>query len=254
MKDDLNKDTLRAACGEFSDLAVFFNAVCDSTNARAKEWLRAGNRGTALFVAAEQTDGRGRLGRRFYSPAESGLYLTVARKLQQPPEKTVGLTSAAAVAVMRAIRACSGKQCEIKWVNDLFWNGKKVCGILAEAVSVEKDTAIAVGIGVNVRTAEFPPELQHIAGGLEDDITPRAVLAAAIVRELLPYLQDPARGDWLDDYRRYSCVIGKDISFLRGDETVAAKAVGIEADGGLTVVTDRGRETLRTGEITLRLR
>lgn len=254
MKDDLNKDTLRAACGEFSDLAVFFDEVCDSTNARAKAWLRAGNCGTALFAASEQTDGRGRLGRHFYSPAESGLYLTVAHTLREPTEKTVELTSAAAVAVMRAIRACSGKQCEIKWVNDLLWNGKKVCGILAEAVTTEKDTAVAVGIGVNLRTAEFPPELQNIAGSLEDDRTPRAVLAAAIARELLPYLQDPARRDWLDDYRRHSCVIGKDISFTRGGETIAATAVGIEADGGLTVVTDRGRETLRTGEITLRLR
>lgn len=254
MKDDFNRDTLRAACGNLSDLAVCFDEVCDSTNARAKAWLRAGNRGTALFAASEQTDGRGRLGRRFYSPAGSGLYLTLAYTPKQPLEKTVGLTSAAAVTVMRAIRTCSGKQCDIKWVNDLFWNGKKVCGILAEAVSIGKDTAVVVGIGVNLRTAAFPPELQNIAGSLEDDRTPRAVLAAAILRELLPYLQDPARKDWLKDYRQHSCVIGKDISFVRGNETVAAKAVGIEADGGLTIVTDHGTETLRTGEITLRLR
>ena len=252
MKDIFNRDTLRAACGDIRDISVYFDEVCDSTNARAKAWLRAENRGTALFAASEQTDGRGRLGRHFYSPAGSGLYLTVVSHLSS--EKTVGLTCAAAVAVMRAIRTCSGKQCDVKWVNDLFWNGKKVCGILAEAVSIGKDTAVVVGIGVNLRTAAFPPELQNIAGSLNDDRTPRAVLAAEIVRELFPYLQDSARKDWLDDYRRYSCVIGQDISFTRGDETVAAKAVGIEADGGLTVVTDRGIETLRTGEITLRLR
>lgn len=154
---------------------------------------------------------------------------------------------------MRAIRALSGKQTDVKWVNDLLLDGKKVCGILAEAISVGKETSVVVGIGINLRPATFPPELKTIAGSVGDERTPRVDWIAAVARELLPYLREPERRDWLQDYRAHSCVIGRDITFVRGSEAVEAKAVGIDDDGGLTVVSKGGTETLRTGEITVRL-
>ena len=253
MTDSFDEAGLRRACGGIPDLAVFAADVCDSTNLRAQEWLAVGNRGAALFAAEKQTSGRGRLGRTFHSPAGSGVYFSLTYPMRRSLDETVGVTCAAAVAVMRTIRACSGKQTEIKWVNDLFLNGKKVCGILAEAVSVGSETSIVVGIGINLRTADFPPELEAVAGSIGDDRTPRAELIAAVVRELLPYLQDPARRDWLDDYRAHSCVIGRKIVFRRGGDSVQAKAIGIDGNGGLIVVTNRGTEILRTGEITVRI-
>ena len=254
MTDLFNQAELCRACGDVPDLAVFAADVCDSTNLQAKEWLAAGNRGAALFASAKQTAGRGRLGRTFYSPEGSGVYFSLAYPLRCPLGDVVGITCAAAVAVMRAIRKLSGKQTEIKWVNDLLLNGKKVCGILAEAVTGENGTSVIVGIGVNLRPATFPPELKAIAGSVGDSLTPRTELIAAVARELLPYLQDPDRRDWLEDYRARSCVIGREIFIVRGSETVEAKAVGIDDGGGLTVVSDRGAETLRTGEVTIRLR
>lgn len=254
MTDLFNEAELHRACGDVPDLSVFACEKCDSTNRQAKEWLAAGNRGAALFASAEQTAGRGRLGRSFYSPAASGVYFSLVYPLQKPLASSVAVTCAAAVAVMRAIRALSGKQTDVKWVNDLLLDGKKVCGILAEAISVGKETSVVVGIGINLRPATFPPELKAIAGSVGDERTPRVDWIAAVARELFPYLREPERRDWLQDYRAHSCVIGHEITFVRGLETVKAKAVGIDDDGGLTVVSEGGTETLRTGEITVRLR
>lgn len=255
MNDPLNESVLRNACCDLTGLRVFFYDCCDSTNTRAKEWLLAGNRGAALFAAAMQTAGRGRLGRGFYSPAGSGIYLTLTCPMEAPADAFVPVTCAAAVAVLRAVRARTGRQTEVKWVNDLYFAGRKVCGILAEAVTVGEQSAVAVGIGVNLRPAAFPPELAGIAGSLDDGDTPRAELIAEIARQLLPFLRQPDRRDWLEDYRAHSCLIGRQITFFRNGEPVPATAVGIDDNGGLTVVTESGAaETLRTGEVTVRLR
>lgn len=254
MKDVFDQTALSTACRNLEGLFIRTYPVCDSTNNRAKEWLLSGDRGEALFAAAEQTAGRGRQGRGFYSPAGSGVYFTVACTPREPLGNIVGITSAAAVATMRAIRELSGRQCEIKWVNDLLLNGKKICGILAEAVTIGDRTSVLVGIGINLRPANFPPELAEIAGSVGDAETPRVELIAAVTRNLFPYLRDPGNREWLDDYRRHSCVVGKEIAFSRGGVVTPAIAVGINDAGELTVRTERGTETLRTGEITLRLR
>ncbi len=252
--DLFNQALLQSACRDMTDLSVFAYDCCDSTNARAKEWLLAGNRGVALFAAAEQTAGRGRRGRGFYSPAGSGVYFSLAYTPNEPLSSVVGVTCAAAVAVMRAIRSCTGRQAAIKWVNDLLLDEKKICGILAEAVTTGQTTGTVIGIGINLHPATFPSELADIAGSIGDRETPRTVLVAEAVRQLLPYLRDPEKRDWLADYRAHSCVIGRQITLTRGEETVAAVAVGIDEDGGLNVRTEQGVETLKTGEITLRLR
>lgn len=252
MNDLFDQAVLSTACRHLPGLTVRALPVCNSTNDLAKQWLLAGGEGCALFAAAAQTAGRGRRGRSFWSPDGSGVYFTVARSgVSAPP---VGLTCAAAVAVMRAIRTETGKQCDVKWVNDLLLGGRKVCGILCEAVTAGDVRGMVIGVGVNLRPAAFPPELAAVAGSLDDLSTPRADLVAEATRQLLPVLRDPAAIDWLDDYRAHSCVIGREITFSRGGETVPATAVGINEAGELTVLTALGTETLRTGEITLRLR
>ena len=158
------------------------------------------------------------MGRSFYSPEKTGVYFSILQTVTKPLQSAVSLTGAAAVAVMRAIRAQTGRQCQIKWVNDLYLDGKKVCGILAEALSgLEEGTQqVILGIGVNLCTEEFPEELIDKAGSLHGRETTRVDLIASIWRELSPFLQNFEDRSWLPDYRAYSMVIGKEITWLRG--------------------------------------
>ena len=252
MTDLLNEKVLSGSLSAFADLRAFYFDCCDSTNAEAKRLAEGGFSGRALLAAGEQTAGRGRLGRSFWSPSGSGVYFSILDTVSRPLEIAVSVPCAASVAVMRAIRKVCGKQTAIKWVNDLLYREKKICGILAEAVRQGEKTALIVGIGINLRRADFPPELREIAGTLDDDHTPRVDLIAGVARELLPFLRDPSSREWLDDYRACSCVIGKRIAFTRAGETTFATAVGIDRDGGLLVRTGAGEEILRSGEITVR--
>lgn len=251
MKDLLSEETLRSALGDCKEMKILVYPVCGSTNLEAKKLFATGFHGTALVVAEEQTAGRGRQGRSFYSPAESGVYFTLLRTTTEPLGSRVSLTCAASVAVMRAIRECTGRQTQIKWVNDLLLDGRKVCGILAEGVTSDEN-ALAIGVGINLRPAKFPPELAEIAGSLEDHNTPRAVLIAAAVRNLLAFSETPETREWLPDYRAHSCLIGREILFWKDGKPTPGTASGIDEDGGLIVKTGQGTEVLRTGEITVR--
>lgn len=226
----------------------------DSTNNEAKRMALDGIDTPALIVAEHQTAGRGRMGRSFYSPAQTGVYFSILYPVRTPLGGMVSVTGAAAVAVMRAIRALTGKQTAIKWVNDLYWNGKKVSGILAEAVTVGDTTHLIIGIGVNINTVSFPAELDGKAGSLGTQEVSRTALIAEICRELIPSLRDPYDRAWLSDYRAHSCVIGKPITWTRDAVERHGVAVGINDDGELTVRCDGGQtEVLRTGEISVRV-
>ena len=227
----------------------------DSTNTYAKRLAADGER-DALVVARAQTGGRGRMGRSFYSPADSGVYFSILHRLSVPLADAVSLTSAAAVAVMRGVRGVCGLQTEIKWVNDLYYRQRKVCGILAESLTLaDGSVAVVVGIGINLRSAAFPPELAEIAGALCADGADEAELIAEITKELMPSLCHPTERWWLDDYRQCSCVIGKPITWTCEGRSFCGYAEDIDGNGALCVRTDAGeRQLLQTGEITLRLR
>ena len=226
----------------------------DSTNNEAKRMALDGIDTPVLIAADRQTAGRGRMGRSFYSPATTGAYFSILYPLRTPLHGTVSITGAVAVAVMRAIRTLTGKQTTIKWVNDLFLDGKKVCGILCEAVTVGSVTHLIIGIGINLSTESFPDELDGRAGSLCVDRDLRAALIAEVWRSILPSLNDPYEHAWLDDYRTYSCVIGKTITWAVGEVLYHGIAVGINADGELLAEREDGqRVVLRTGEITLRI-
>ena len=253
--EPLTHETLSRAFatqGNAPRLCVF--EEIDSTNNEAKRMCASGEKSPALIVAESQTAGRGRLGRSFYSPAESGVYFSILFPSPAPLKSAVSVTGAAAVAVMRAIRTLTGKQTSIKWVNDLYLDGKKVCGILAEAVSVQDGAQhLIVGIGINLSTSDFPDDLQNKAGSLGATV-PRAALIAAVWRELLPFLLDPNSREWLDDYRAHSCVIGKPIVWSRGTETHEGITLAINDNGELLVQSPNSPpETLRTGEISVKM-
>ncbi|MFH1513203.1 MAG: biotin--[acetyl-CoA-carboxylase] ligase [Bacillota bacterium] len=225
----------------------------DSALSEAKRRLADGDDTRLLIVADSQTAGRGRRGRQFYSPKGAGLYLTLAMPLPLSVEAAPGITAYAAVCVCKAVETLTGKQGQIKWVNDVFLDGKKICGILTEAsTSLESGMieTVYIGIGVNVHPCEVPEDLQEIIGFLNPQTPIRNKLAAEITNGLLAFEENRQR--FLDDYRARSLTIGRRVQCIVGNETFTATAVGIDPLGGLIVRLDGGEErTLHSGEAKL---
>lgn len=238
---------------------IFVLDSIDSTNAEAKRMLLQGARTPFLLVANEQTAGRGRLGRSFYSPADTGVYMTLAlRSDASEPADPLRLTSAAAVAVVLAIETLTSQRPQIKWVNDVYLDGRKICGILAEAITdmaACRISHILIGIGVNVSTTAFPAMLSGTAASLCAPELSRASLISAIAERLLHWSARLDPRDYMPFYRSHSLVLGQWIRYSRaGGDFVQAKALAIDDEGGLVVLhEDSSTATLRTGEITLRL-
>lgn len=228
----------------------------DSTNNEAKRRIAAGFDKPLLVTAEEQTAGRGRQGKAFYSPLGTGIYFTLVIHPGVPVQDAVSVTTMSSVAVCRAIRRLTDLKPEIKWVNDLYWKGKKCCGILVEAVS-DFETGITasllIGVGVNLTTKEFPSDLPN-ATSLGIAGVSRNRLIVEIVRELLSETADLRSRAYLEDYRAWSCVLGKRIDYYRDGEKKTATAVEIADNGGLVVEDETGRRTtLESGEITVRI-
>jgi len=223
-------------------LVVEVHKELPSTNDACRRLLTAGA-SRCLVLAEAQTGGRGRRGRSFFSPP-GGLYLSLA--FPAAPDE-LGLTCRAAVVTAEAIEGVTGISCGVKWVNDLYYQGKKVCGILAELV----EDHVIVGVGVNLTPSPLPPELANTVGFLDcGDV--RETLAVAIARGLLE--RDALDGSFMAEYRRRSLVLGKTVACFVGDREFPAEALEIAADGGLVVRGPEGAvETLRWGEVSIRL-
>lgn len=237
-------------------LAIYLHREIDSTNNEAKRRIAAGEGGVFLTVAEGQTAGRGRQGKSFYSPEGSGIYMTLAMPTDLPFADAAWVTTAAAVAVFSAIRDTCGIETQIKWVNDLYKDGKKVCGILTEAIS-DLETGrihhLVIGIGLNWRTDAFPAELSEIATSLSPAGVSRNRMIGAIVDAVFDVFRQND-GAYLDLYRRHSMVLGKDITYIQNGVKYEALALDIDEHGGLLVEhPDGSRATLSSGEISLRL-
>jgi len=242
---------------EYRDLDIFFFSEIDSTNNEAKRMLANGYRKNAVLLADCQTEGRGRKGRLFYSPPGTGIYMTFIFHPQTNITDFILVTTAAAVAVVRAIKALTDKKPMIKWVNDIFLDNRKIGGILTEAITdFESGTvySVLVGIGLNVSTDVFPEEIREQAGALRPEGLTRNRLAAEIICQLLRLVRDLSNKAFLQEYKEHSLVIGKRIKCISGDTSFYALAEGIDDSGGLIVLKDDGsRQLLRSGEISVRL-
>ncbi len=208
-----------------------------------------------LVLAEEQTEGRGRRGRSFYSPYGTGLYMSLLMKVERSLAQFVPITVAAAVAVTRAVTKLSGKEAKIKWVNDIYLDNKKICGILAEAVSDAKSgmlTAVVVGIGVNVFTENYPEDIKDKAGSLLPGALTRNELAAEITKELLGFSKNLNAPELMEEYRRKSMVIGEEIYWMEKEIRKEGRAIGINESGNLIVETKEGKVILSAGEISVR--
>ena len=232
----------------------------DSTNNRAKVLAAAGAPHGTAVIADSQSGGRGRLGRSFFSPKHSGVYLSVILRPDCAPERANLLTSLAAVAAAEAVEKAAGADVKIKWVNDLYLNGKKICGILTEAgLGMEAgrlDWAV-VGIGINVNRMEFPPDLMDIATSVGNETgtaTDRNRLTAEILNRLDALYGDLETGTFLQESRRRSNVIGRTVTVIEGGEEYPARALDIDDQGRLIIETEKGRTCLNYGEVSLKLR
>ena len=232
----------------------------ESTNLTAKQMAAAGGPHGTLVVADSQTAGRGRRGRSFASPPGTGLYLSMVLRSALPMQSAVLVTSAAAVAVCRAVERAAGKRLDIKWVNDLFYRGKKCCGILTEAAADVETGGVdylVVGIGLNLLPPEggWPEELAEIAASI---FTPgehvgRCRIAAAIADELLALCTALPDTSFMAEYRARNLVPGRDVDVIQNGERWPAHALAITNDGHLLVrLPGGGQEELSFGEVSIR--
>lgn len=210
--------------------------------------------GTVLF-AEEQSAGRGRLGRSFFSPKGSGLYFSILLRPQKGD--AVKLTAAAGVAVARAVKAVLEIDLSIKWVNDLYYHEKKVCGILAEGVIDPKGgfEYCILGIGINVASPkEGFGELSQKAGALlcKTDDRQRAALAVAVLDHFFAIYRDLDGSDFMKEYQDRSFLQGKKIVLVRGAEEIPCRVEGIREDGALLAVTADGvHHAFLSGEVQI---
>lgn len=231
----------------------------DSTNNYAKTLLKTKNIERGLIVALEQTAGRGRQGKSFSSARGNGIFMTLIFGLHKPAQDCLFLTSAAAVAVARALECYSDEAPKIKWVNDVWIGDKKVCGILTEAVAERNspqgflDYAV-VGIGINIESDlhKMPQAVQQVAGAVRHVHAAPAAIAAKVAVELwslIPRLHEEAL---LEEYRRRSMIIGRDVYWETAGLRYEGRAVDIQKDGNLVVETAEGRMVLNSGLVSIR--
>lgn len=232
-----------------------------STNAVLREKAQQGAPENTVVIASAQTSGRGRFGRRFVSPEGSGIYMSILLRPDMKADQAALITTAAAVAVCEAAECLSGRECGIKWVNDVLADGKKICGILTEAsVNVESGTLdyAILGIGVNVYTPKngFDEEIKDIAGPVfnEKGKDLKNKLTAEIIKRFLEYYLNICQKTYLDSYRRHCVVFGKKVKVISQNKTESALALGVDNDCRLLVRYDDGREEyLSSGEISTKL-
>ena len=233
-----------------------------STNLEARQAAVSGLAGHGSFVVAmEHTAGRGRRGRGFYSPKGSGIYLSVILEPDETLEGSLLITTAAATAVYKAVKEVCGIELGIKWVNDLYKDDRKVCGILTEAVTDFESGSIEfaiVGIGLNlyVNQETLSEELRGVAGGIYPDqqaarSADRNRLVAQIVNHLLSETKDLKLSQ---EYAAHNIVPGHDITIIDNKNRRSARALSICEDGRLLVEeADGTRNKLSFGEISIKL-
>ena len=241
---------------DLQKLKIFVYDMTDSTNTRAKEYYFSKKPVTpAVFIANGQSAGRGRRGRSFDSAKGAGIYISflVDGELLASSQT---LTVRCAVKCARAIESVTGLKVGIKWVNDLFVSGRKLCGILTEGEADAEGNGLRyaiVGIGINLMKRDFPPPLCDIATTIEDEtghVPDRSKLIGAVIDA---FFEDECDSCVMEEYRKRSTVIGKQVTARRiGGGEFDCLVLGISDSGELLVRrTDGTEETLISAEISI---
>lgn len=244
------------------DITVY--KTIDSTNTRLKQLASEGACEWKVLISEEQTAGKGRLNRTFYSPEKCGIYMSILLKPEFVSTEALFITTMAAVAVAEAIESVVGVETKIKWVNDIYCNNKKVCGILTEAaMNLENgklDYAV-LGIGINVKKPkeDYPDEIKEIATGIIDNEEKkyddlRCKIAAQVINNVKKYYMNLQEHKFMDKYKEKSLLVGSYV-YIRDDENREELLVkGIDDNAGLIVEHKDGRtDILSSGEVSVKL-
>lgn len=232
-----------------------------STNEVLKQEARQSGGEWTVVIADSQMSGKGRMARKFYSPENCGIYMSVLLKPTLSAEKSVLITAAAAVAVSEAIEKLAGKEAKIKWVNDVFVENKKVCGILTEGgINTETlgfDWAV-LGIGINAYLPDggFASEIADIAGSVFEKRSAdnRNRLIAEVLNRFREYYKNLQAKKFFPEYKKRMLCIGRDVEVIKPNEIKKARCINLDGDCRLQVAYEDGsEELLSSGEISVKL-
>jgi BirA family transcriptional regulator, biotin operon repressor / biotin---[acetyl-CoA-carboxylase] ligase len=261
--DRLDADEISSLLGAVRVVGrdIRFFRETTSTNDVVEKLARDGVREGVVVLADSQTRGRGRLGRRWISPAGRGLWFSVLLRPELRPQAATQLTVVAATALTRAIQQQTGLVPEIKWPNDILVRGRKLAGILTE-LSAELDRVkhviLGVGVDVNLATGDFPADVRRLATSVKIETGKthrRADLAAAILRELdrnYARLEREGFAKLAEEWGAQCSTLGRRVRVRTGDRVAAGRAEALNEDGALMLRTDHGHlETILSGDVTL---
>ncbi len=245
---------------ECAEIRVIVRDEVTSTQTVLKELGDKGEAGNLVLIAHRQTAGKGRLGRSFEAPKNSGLYMSILLRPKFTAEKALFITTAAAVATAKGIKLVTGKETSIKWVNDVYYQNKKVCGILTEANLDFESGGLnyaVLGIGVNITEPPggFPEEISKVAAALYETAPPeriRARLAAEILNSFMGYYNHLEEKAFMEEYRKRSFLTGREIVFTQGDISESGTVVDIDDSARLIVKLDSGEtKAYMAGEVSI---
>lgn len=253
IKPYLNDNTMK--------LRIEVHKSVGSTNTLLKELAINNEAEGKIIIAEEQTEGRGRFGRSFYSPSKTGIYMSILLRPKMTAEESLFITTSAAVAVAKAIEKIAGCQAKIKWVNDIYCDGKKVCGILTEAAIDFESGGLeyaVLGIGINILKPEndFPVDLKAIATSIlkKETYLPntKSQLIAEILNNFFQYYYNSSNKEVLEEYRNRSFLLGKEIMVMSGGKEERALAKDIDDKGQMVVEFPDGTvKALNSGEVSI---
>jgi len=261
--DVLHADDLFSRLGQTRvigrDIRVFQQTT--STNDVIEKLARDGVKEGVVVFAESQTKGRGRLGRKWLSPAGKGLWFSVLLRPNLRPQEVTQLTVVAATALRRAIENETRLKPDIKWPNDLVLGGRKVAGILTE-LSAELDrvnhVTLGIGVDVNQNASEFPAELRKLATSLKAEawrVIQRPALAAAILRELDADYARVCAGEFAavaDEWEQHCTTLGRRVVISVGERKLLGRAESLDDDGALLLRTEHGLlERVTGGDVTV---
>ena len=244
-----------------SDIEIYNYKTISSTNEIAKNLALSGAKHGTVVISEEQTAGKGRMGRAFYSPANTGIYMSIILRPNLTAMDSVLITTSSSVIICESIKKVTGIDCQIKWINDIYLNNKKVAGILTEAsTNFESGTIdyLILGIGINFNQPkdDFPDELKSIASSLfnnNNNNINRNMLCAEIISNILDMIPRIKNYDFISEYKKRSIVLNQEIIYISSGISSKGKAININCDGSLVVEHDDGSiKILNSGEVSIR--
>lgn len=233
-------------------IGVTLNEKSESTQLDAKNNMDA-DKQTHLYLAPSQEQAKGRFGRQFFASKQGGIYMSLHLKPNVPFEDVKPYTLMVASSIVKAISRLTGIETEIKWVNDIYYNGKKIAGILTEAISsVETGliTDVIIGVGINFHITDFPADISEKAVSLFS--TQPSITRNQLITEIWNLFFTIPEKDLIKVYKEKSLVLNKQVTFMENDCLYTGLAQDITNQGHLIVKLDDGQEKLlRSGEISL---